>query len=77
MSYHPEDVRDGYCGACHDWTGRGSDPYLQAKIIAEVTGNRIEADMEAVKRVRALVDEAVNRGDEVVSIEALRQALAD
>ena len=20
-SYHPDDVREGYCGACHDWTG--------------------------------------------------------
>jgi len=21
-SYHPVDVEEGYCGACHDWTGR-------------------------------------------------------
>lgn len=21
-SYNPNDVREGYCGACHDWTGR-------------------------------------------------------
>lgn len=20
-SHHPEDLRQGYCGACHDWTG--------------------------------------------------------
>lgn len=20
MSYHPDDVREGYCGSCHDWT---------------------------------------------------------
>lgn len=20
-SWHPDDVREGYCGACHDWTG--------------------------------------------------------
>jgi ribosomal protein S27AE len=20
-SYNPNDVREGYCGACHDWTG--------------------------------------------------------
>jgi len=20
-SHHPDDVREGYCGACHDWTG--------------------------------------------------------
>lgn len=20
-SYHPTDVAEGYCGACHDWTG--------------------------------------------------------
>lgn len=24
-SYHPEDVKQGYCGACHWWT---SDPQL-------------------------------------------------
>jgi len=22
VSYHPEDVRHGYCGRCHDWTGK-------------------------------------------------------
>lgn len=21
-SYHPQDLEEGYCGACHDWTGR-------------------------------------------------------
>jgi hypothetical protein len=21
-SHHPDDIREGYCGACHDWTGR-------------------------------------------------------
>jgi ribosomal protein S27AE len=20
-SHHPDDVRERYCGACHDWTG--------------------------------------------------------
>lgn len=20
ISHHPDDVREGYCGACHDWT---------------------------------------------------------
>lgn len=20
-SYNPDDVREGYCGACHEWTG--------------------------------------------------------
>jgi hypothetical protein len=20
-SHHPDDIREGYCGACHDWTG--------------------------------------------------------
>lgn len=19
-SYHPQDIKEGYCGACHDWT---------------------------------------------------------
>jgi hypothetical protein len=26
VSYHPEDVRQGYCGACHDWTGTQPPP---------------------------------------------------
>lgn len=21
VSYHPEDIRQGYCGRCHKWTG--------------------------------------------------------
>ena len=25
ISMHPLDVAEGYCGACHDWTGRESD----------------------------------------------------
>ncbi|MGH3548893.1 MAG: hypothetical protein ACRDQU_12445 [Pseudonocardiaceae bacterium] len=28
-SYHPHDVREGYCGACHAWTGLApGDPVL-------------------------------------------------
>ena len=23
VSHHPDDIREGYCGACHDWTGLG------------------------------------------------------
>lgn len=23
-SYHPQDVLEGYCGSCHDWTGRAA-----------------------------------------------------
>ena len=23
-SYHPRDIAEGYCGACHDWTSPGS-----------------------------------------------------
>ena len=21
ISFHPDDIREGYCGNCHDWTG--------------------------------------------------------
>lgn len=24
VSHHPMDVLEGYCGACHDWTGQGT-----------------------------------------------------
>jgi hypothetical protein len=23
-SYNPDDIRDGYCGHCHEWTSAGS-----------------------------------------------------
>lgn len=23
-SYNPNDIREGYCGNCHDWTGKPS-----------------------------------------------------
>jgi hypothetical protein len=29
-SHHPDDVREGYCGRCHDWTGR-PDPNIAAR----------------------------------------------
>lgn len=29
VSHHPDDVREGYCGACHDWTG---DPARRAML---------------------------------------------
>lgn len=25
-SYNPNDVREGYCGACHDWTSPPQPP---------------------------------------------------
>lgn len=25
-SHNPDDVREGYCGHCHDWTGRSRVP---------------------------------------------------
>jgi hypothetical protein len=33
-SVHPKDVTEGYCGACHDWTGP------RFAVIAEVVGRR-------------------------------------
>lgn len=26
-SYNPNDIREGYCGKCHDWTSSGSERY--------------------------------------------------
>jgi len=28
-SYHPEDIRQGYCGNCHDWTSEPRDDQAQ------------------------------------------------
>lgn len=25
-SYNPNDIREGYCGSCHDWTGVVTSP---------------------------------------------------
>lgn len=30
-SYHPMDVRTGYCGNCHDYTSPGTDGDLRAR----------------------------------------------
>ena len=24
-SYNPNDIREGYCGNCHDWTSEGDE----------------------------------------------------
>lgn len=30
-SVHPDDIREGYCGRCHDWTGNtGVAPSLRS-----------------------------------------------
>lgn len=26
VSYHPEDIKQGYCGYCHDWTSPPTSP---------------------------------------------------
>jgi len=26
VSHHPMDIKEGYCGRCHDWTGKPSIP---------------------------------------------------
>jgi ribosomal protein S27AE len=36
-SYNPNDKREGYCGACHDWTGTDEEP------IRVMDGNRAVA----------------------------------
>ena len=41
-SHHPDDVREGYCGACHDWTGpqtRVEDPFNRS----DTPGLRVQA----------------------------------
>lgn len=32
-SWNPDDVREGYCGACHDWTG--ASPLVTAARVLE------------------------------------------
>jgi len=35
-SYHPEDIREGYCGACRDWTGRAAAGELGAQAVRDI-----------------------------------------
>jgi hypothetical protein len=37
-SHNPNDEREGYCGACHDWTGTSSPPAEVWAGAAEVLG---------------------------------------
>jgi ribosomal protein L37E len=34
-SHHPDDVREGYCGACHAWTRDESVPHYLTDAQAE------------------------------------------
>ena len=52
VSYHPEDIRQGYCSFCHDWTG--DQHYQQAK--AELRGWADRA-----RKAQAAVDEIIAR----------------
>jgi hypothetical protein len=49
-SQHPDDVREGYCGACHDWTGlpagvTSGDALREAREIREARQARAGAWM--------------------------------
>jgi hypothetical protein len=37
-SHHPNDVREGYCGACHDWTGQPSRDGITLAVPGEPGG---------------------------------------
>jgi hypothetical protein len=37
-SYHPEDIRQGYCGKCHGWTGGEWPTNEDVRIAAEMHG---------------------------------------
>lgn len=51
-SRHPEDARQGYCGACRDWTGPGVPGEAASRFCqCETCGNRTEVPPGHVGRV--------------------------
>lgn len=47
-SWHPEDVRQGYCGYCHDFTAREPVEFfnwaLSTREVADLYAGRVSAD---------------------------------
>jgi hypothetical protein len=43
VSHNPHDIREGYCGACHDWTGDDAPP--EGVRITRADGSVIECDV--------------------------------
>lgn len=31
VSYNPDDIKVGYCGRCHDWTGQAAAPASESE----------------------------------------------
>lgn len=55
-SHNPTDVVEGYCGACHDWTGRRNqidDPFSRND--TDARGLRVHADPLDATAARQLV----------------------
>ena len=56
-SYHPVDAAEGYCGACHDWTGSpATDPHHNRNLLSTDPKQFIAACLE-----RALHEEEQGR----------------
>ena len=46
-SFNPSDIREGYCGACHDWTSSGGLlPVQRLRDLAMIA----EMELDAVER---------------------------
>lgn len=77
-SHHPMDIREGYCGACHDWT---SHP---AKEITGMSTTKITVRAEGQHMTLDELSSAVQRahrlnapGDALVKAEASLEGLFD
>jgi hypothetical protein len=56
-SYHPTDIKERYCGACHDWT----DPLALYRVAQEVTDGVLGAGSYA----------EINRGNPNPAVQAV------
>ena len=60
-SHHPDDVREGYCGNCHDWTG---DFYRHVMLAPGRNLATTLADGSAVNVERIVIWDAAISGSE-------------
>ncbi|GAA1015847.1 hypothetical protein Aple_010520 [Acrocarpospora pleiomorpha] len=68
-SYNPNDIAAGYCGACHDWTGPGTDTEQRVTL---VLGGYPEALSVLINSAKALVQVADWVGLEAMSHTLIR-----
>jgi hypothetical protein len=77
VSYHADDVAEGYCGNCHDWTRKAHNVYRDGRVHVQAemcstcifrAGNLMNLEPGQLAR---LVAEATEEGSSIVCHQTL------